>query len=364
MNWFLRRTLKFPDLQFELKPNDVSKARILVTGGLGYIGSHTMVALIQSGYDIVSLDNEINSSIHVLEGIERITGRKIENIHVNISNCEQTLLALKNQGPFDGIIHFAALKSVEESVFKPTLYFQNNIGGSLTTMEILDTLQIPHLIFSSSCTVYGTPDKLPVTENTPFGKAESPYGATKQVSEIMYDQYFNRAISKSGVSLRYFNPAGAHSSAMIGESPSIKATNLVPVITETVIGLRKEMVVYGNDFDTRDGSCVRDYIAIMDLARAHLLALDYLLENRNQQPYEVFNLGIGEGVTVLEVIKAFEEATGEKVEYKIGPRRAGDVPAIYADNSLITSRIGWTPQENIHSIMQSAWAWEKARRQV
>ncbi len=340
----------------------MSLARILVTGGLGYIGSHTIVDLIESGYDVLSLDNEINSSVNVLTGIEKITGRKIENIHVDLSHTVEAIAAVKKHGRFDAIIHFAALKSVEESVFKPTLYFQNNVGGTITTMKMMDELEIPHLIFSSSCTVYGTPEELPVTENTPFGKAESPYGATKQACEIIYDQYFKRSPGKAGAALRYFNPAGAHSSALIGESPATKATNLVPVITETAIGVREEMVVYGNDYDTRDGSCIRDYIGIMDLAHAHTLALDHLIANKNVEPYEVYNLGIGEGVTVLEAIHAFEEAIGEKINYRIGPRRAGDVAAIYADHSLISSRLGWKPKEDIRSIMRSAWEWEKVRR--
>ena len=220
------------------------------------------------------------------------------------------------------------------------------------------------VIFSSSCTVYGSPEKLPVSENTPFGKAESPYGATKQAGEILYEQYFKRTNNKSGVSLRYFNPAGAHPTALMGESPLYESTNLVPVITETAIGIRKELRVNGSDYDTRDGSCVRDYIEIMDLARAHTLALEYLQQNKNHEPYEAFNLGLGEGVTVLEAIHAFEHSTGVKVNYQIGPRRPGDVPAIYADNDLVTKKLGWKPSKNIEDIMKSAWAWEKKRRNV
>lgn len=337
-------------------------ARVLVTGGLGYIGSHTIVDLLTHGFDVVSLDNQINSSTDVLKGIEQITGRLIQNIDVDLSDTDATINALKEYGKFDAIIHFAALKSVEESVFKPAFYFRNNVGSAITTMILMDQLDIRHLIFSSSCTVYGSPERLPVTEATPFAKAESPYGATKQVCEIMYEQYFRRTVKKTGISLRYFNPAGAHSSAIIGESPLNKATNLVPVITETAIGLRNEMTVYGDDYDTRDGSCVRDYIAIMDLATAHTKSLVYLLNSEQDEPYEAYNLGIGEGVSVLEAIRAFENATGERVNYNIGPRRAGDVPAIYADNSLINKRLNWHPQEDIQSIMSSAWAWEKARR--
>ena len=341
----------------------MSKGKILVTGGCGYIGSHTIVDLLLSGHDVVSLDNGVNSSFDVLDGIEKITGRRVINLNVDLSQSEDTLEAVKAHGPFNGIIHFAALKSVEESVYQPLRYFRNNIGSTLTTMELMDALDISHLIFSSSCTVYGTPARLPVTEETPMGRAESPYGATKQTGEILYDSYFNKKQNKTGISLRYFNPAGAHPSALIGESSTNKATTLVPVVTETAIGLREEVVVFGNDYPSRDGSCVRDYVHVMDLARAHTLAMDYLLAQRQEQPYEVYNLGMGEGVTVLEAIHAFEEATDVRVNYRIGPRRPGDVPMIYADNTRITSRLGWTPEHDIRYIMRTAWEWEKARRQ-
>jgi UDP-glucose 4-epimerase len=342
--------------------NQLNPPKILVTGGCGYIGSHTIVDLIGSGYDVVSLDNGVNSSFDVLKGIEAITGRQVENIDIDLSESTEAIAAIKAYGKFDGIIHFAALKSVEESVFQPLRYIQNNVGSTLTTLLLLQELDIPHLIFSSSCTVYGSPEKLPVTEDTPFGRAENPYGATKQTGEILYDQYFKRSAGKSGISLRYFNPAGAHSSALIGESPVQKAANLVPVITETAYGLRDELTVYGDDYPSRDGSCIRDYIHVMDLAHAHTLSIDYLLQRKNQHPYEVFNLGMGEGVTVLEAIYAFEAATGEKVRYKIGPRRAGDVAAIYADHTRITEQLGWQPTLSMGDIMRSAWAWEKVRR--
>jgi len=340
----------------------LSAAKILVTGGCGYIGSHTIVDLITSGYEVVSVDNGVNSSFDVLDGIEAITGKRIININVDLSETEEALEAIKPYGPFHGIIHFAALKSVEESVHKPLRYFRNNIGSTLTTLALMENMDIPHLIFSSSCTVYGTPAKLPVTEDTPFGRAENPYGATKQTGEILYDQFFKNKAGKSGISLRYFNPAGAHPSALIGESPTQNATNLVPVITETAIGLREQLTVFGDDYPSRDGSCVRDYVHVTDLARAHTLAIEHLLQHKNDNKYEVYNLGIGEGVTVLEAIYAFQQATGVSVNYKIGPRRSGDVAAIYADNARITDHLGWKPSQDIQSIMQSAWAWEKARR--
>ncbi len=340
----------------------MKKPRILVTGGCGFIGSHTIVDLIQSGYDVVSLDNGLNASLEVVDSIEAITGQKVENIDVDLSDSKQALEALKSFGQFDGIIHFAALKSVEESVFQPLKYYRNNVGGTISTMMIMQEMNIPHLIFSSSCTVYGKPDQLPVTEETPIRPAENPYGATKQTGEILYEQFFNSQPNRSGISLRYFNPAGAHPSALIGEASRNKASNLIPVITETAFGLRDEFSVFGNDFPTRDGSCIRDYIHVTDLAKAHTLAIEYLIKNKNQMAYDVFNLGIGEGVTVLEAIAAFEEATGVKVNFKIASRRAGDVGAIYADNKKITNQLGWHPTEDIQSIMRSAWAWEKVRR--
>ena len=340
----------------------VSKGiKVLVTGGCGYIGSHTIVDLIQSGYDVVSLDNGLNASFDVLDGIEAITGVRVPNINTDLSE-DEAVEAIRPYGPFGGIIHFAALKSVEESVYHPLRYFRNNVGGTLTTLAMMEAYNIPHLIFSFSCTVYGSPSKLPVTEDTPMGRAESPYGATKQTGEILYDQYFRKQREKTGISLRYFNPAGAHPSALIGESSTNKATNLVPVITETAMGLRDEVVVFGDDYPSRDGSCVRDYVHVMDLARAHTQALPPLLAHRQEQSYEVYNLGMGEGVTVLEAIHAFESSTGERVNYRIGPRRPGDVPMIYADNTRITQRLGWKPEMDIREIMRTAWAWEKARR--
>jgi UDP-glucose 4-epimerase len=341
----------------------VTKPRVLVTGGCGFIGSHTIIDLIEHGYEVVSVDNGINSSFDVLTGVEAITGVSVPNIDVDLSQAELALREIGKYGPFQGIIHFAALKRVEESVIKPLWYYRNNVGSTITTLALMEELNIPHLIFSSSCTVYGAPASLPVTEDTPFTPAESPYGATKQAGEILYGQYFINTPRKSGISLRYFNPAGAHPSAIIGESSLQPSTNLVPVITETAIGVRNSMMVYGTDYNTRDGSCMRDYIHVMDLARAHTLAMDYILAAKNKSAYEIFNLGIGEGVTVLEAIHAFENTTGVKVNYQLGPRRSGDVPAIYADHSLITSRMGWKPEHDIADIMRTAWAWEQVRRQ-
>jgi UDP-glucose 4-epimerase len=342
----------------------LTKSRILVTGGCGYIGSHTIVDLVEHGYDVVSADNGINSSFEILKGVEAITGVSVPNIDIDLSNTELALREISQHGIFDGIIHFAALKRVEESVLQPLLYYRNNIGSTLTTLALMEELNIPHLIFSSSCTVYGAPATLPVTEDTPFTPAESPYGATKQTGEILYEQFFKNIKRRSGISLRYFNPAGAHPSAIIGEASSQPSTNLVPVITETAIGVRKQMMVYGTDYPTRDGSCMRDFIHVMDLARAHTMAMDYLLGGKNKSAYETYNLGIGQGVTVLEAINAFEKTTGEKVNYQLGPRRSGDVPAIYADHALITAHMGWKPEYDIEFIMRTAWDWEKVRRQA
>lgn len=336
--------------------------RILVTGGCGFIGSHTIVDLIDNGFEVVSIDNLVNSSERVLDGILAITGKRVKNYNVDLCNKKEALAVIKGEAPFDGIIHFAALKSVEESVHQPLRYLRNNIDSTLTVLEAMQEASIDKMIFSSSCTVYGIPDALPVTEITPIAEATNPYGATKQIGEIMSQQFAERTIQKQVISLRYFNPAGAHPSYLIGEAPSQVANNLVPVITETVYGLREKMTVFGNDYATRDGSCVRDFIHVMDLAGAHTLAIKHLLQSTSVKSYSVYNVGSGDGITVLEAIHAFEESTGLKVPYAIGPRRAGDVPAIYADFIKIKDDLGWTPKFSLLQIMQSAWEWEKLRR--
>jgi UDP-glucose 4-epimerase len=339
------------------------KPRILVTGGCGYIGSHTIVDLIEAGFEVVSVDNLINSTEDALEGIREITGVAVHNIRQDLSDAEASFRRIWEYGPFAGIIHFAALKRVEESVRMPLRYLDNNTSSTLTVLRLMEKFAIPHLIFSSSCTVYGSPETLPVTEQTPLRKAENPYGASKQVGETLCEQFFTHSPGYSAIALRYFNPAGAHVSGRIGEAAAQPATNLVPVITETAYGLRDSLTVYGTDYPTRDGSCVRDFIHVSDLARAHTLALDYLLRRDNDTPYEIYNLGIGEGVTVLEAIRAFERVTGRPVRHTLGPRRPGDVAAIYADNRLIRERLGWSPQYDIDTIMATAWAWEQARRE-
>jgi UDP-glucose 4-epimerase len=336
-------------------------SKVLVTGGCGYIGSHTIVDLIDNGFEVISVDNFSNSEETVLEGIEAITGKRIKNYAIDLSWQEATEQVFKEHPDIEGIIHFAAFKSVGDSVKYPIEYFRNNLNSLLNILAAMELFDVRHLIFSSSCSVYGNSDELPVTESTPFQKAESPYARTKQMGEQMIEDFAKVHPNHNSILLRYFNPAGAHSSALIGEAPSNKASNLVPVITETAIGKRESMTVFGDDYETRDGSCIRDYIHIMDLANAHTKALQYLIKQGNNSNLEVFNLGIGEGVTVLEAIHAFMKVTGQSLNYQIGERRPGDVVAIYANNELASQKLNWWPERDINDIMYSAWEWEKAR---
>ncbi len=336
-------------------------SKILVTGGCGYIGSHTIVDLIEAGYEVVSADNLMNSSDEVLLGIEKITGKNIQNFNVNLADVRQTAEFFEKNNDFSGIIHFAALKSVSDSVANPLLYYGNNINSLLNILEAMYKYNIRNLIFSSSCSVYGNSNVLPVTENTPFEKAECPYAYTKQIGEGIINDFMKIHHKHSATLLRYFNPAGAHESGLIGESTINIATNLVPVITETAIGKREKMTVYGTDYATRDGSCVRDYIHVVDLAKAHTLALQKLELENESNSNEVYNLGIGEGVTVLEAIKAFEKVSNVKLNYEVGPRRAGDVEAIYSNLEKAENVLGWKPQRGIEEIMATAWVWEQNR---
>jgi len=331
-----------------------------VTGGTGYIGSHTVVDLIENGFEVVSADNYHNSKPGVLDGIEDITGVRVVNYNVDLADSAATA-KLFSDHKFDGAIHFAAYKLVGESVEKPLEYFSNNLNSLLNVIEGLQSQGSSNLVFSSSCSVYGNADELPVTESTPRKEAESPYARTKQMGEdILYD-YCSAYPDFAAILLRYFNPAGAHPSGKIGEDAANPASSLVPVITEVGAGKRPKLTVFGDDYDTRDGSCVRDYIHVSDLAHAHTLALEQLIAAKGKDNPGLFNLGIGQGLTVLEVIKAFERVTGKELNYEIGPRRAGDVIAVYADRSKATQELGWEPQYDVNDIMRTAWEWEEKR---
>lgn len=332
--------------------------KILVTGGAGYIGSHTIVDLIENGFEVVCADNYHNSRPAALEGIERITGVRVKNHAIDLADREATLSMFRAE-QFGGVIHFAAYKQVGESVQIPLAYYRNNVNSLLNVMEGLKEQGSSNLVFSSSCSVYGNADELPVTEATPRKLAESPYALTKQVGEDIIVDFCKAVPEFRAVLLRYFNPAGAHASGHIGEDPSNPPASLVPVITLTAAGKRDKMTVFGTDYDTRDGSCVRDYIHVEDLAHAHTLALKRLMDGKGEANPELFNLGIGEGLTVLEAINAFERVSGEKLNYELGPRRPGDVVAVYADRTKATNKLGWKPSRNVDDIMASAWAWQQ-----
>lgn len=332
-------------------------SKILVTGGCGYIGSHTIVDLVENGFDVISVDNNSRSNARILEGVEKITGKKIKNYKVDLCNFDDTFAIFQENEDISGIIHFAAFKAVGESVELPLMYFENNLTSLINLLKCVQEFQIKYFVFSSSCTVYGNPDKIPVTELTPPKPAESPYGYTKQMGEQIINE-FAKVNDTKCVLLRYFNPVGAHPSGLIGELPIGKPANLVPAITQTAIGKLPQMIVYGNDYSTRDGSCIRDYIHVSDIAHAHTLSVDYLLSRKQQKKCEVFNLGTGNGVTVLEAITAFEKVSGVKLNYIIGPRRSGDVVAIYANNDYAKHELGWQPKYSLDDMMSTAWRWE------
>jgi len=335
------------------------KKKILVTGGTGYIGSHTTVELIEDGFDVVIIDNLYNSEAEVVDRICQITGIKPELAIFDICDKEKLDAFLQKQENIDGIIHFAAYKAVGESVNKPLEYYRNNLLSLINLLEAMKTFSIPHLVFSSSCTVYGQPEKLPVAEDAPIQPAMSPYGNTKQIGEeIIRDTVVANEKIKA-ISLRYFNPVGAHPSGLIGELPRGVPENLVPFITQTAYGLRKELKVFGNDYNTPDGSCIRDYLHVVDLAKAHVTAVKRLIGKKNLTNYEVFNLGTGKGVSVLEAIKSFERVTGIRLNYQITGRRAGDIEKIWADPSLANSELGWKTLSTLDESMKTAWEWEK-----
>jgi len=334
-------------------------AKILITGGTGYIGSHTVVEFLNAGYEITIIDSLANSSVEVLDRIKVITGCKPDFYKVDLANQSQTERFFVSHNDFDLVVHFAAFKSVKESVLNPLKYYQNNIFATVNLLRAMAQYKIKNLIFSSSCTVYGQPDKLPVKETSPIKKAESPYGHTKQISEEIIENTLKAYDFMQAISLRYFNPIGAHPSALIGEQPTGTPENLIPYLTQTVAGLREVLYVFGNDYNTPDGTPIRDYIYIMDLANAHLAAAERLLKAQNTKRYEVFNIGVGRGYSVLEIIKLFEKATGEKVPYKITGRRPGDIEKIWADTSLAEKQLGWKAKYSIEYALKTAWEWQK-----
>lgn len=341
-------------------------SRILVTGGTGYIGSHTAVELMQQGYDVTIVDNLSNSSIDVLDGIAEIVGRKPDFANVDCGNFMDLDQVFKQYPDIDGVIHFAASKAVGESVEKPLLYYRNNLGSLVTLLEVMRLHGVKKLVFSSSCTVYGQPDAahLPVDEMAPIQKALSPYGNTKQINEEIICDEAHADKTLNATILRYFNPIGAHPSALIGELPNGVPQNLLPFITQTAAGLRPELKVFGNDYNTPDGSCIRDYIYVVDLAKAHVKAIDRMLNAKDRQQVEVFNLGTGTGLSVLTLINEFEAATGVKIPYTIVGRREGDIEQVWAAPEKANKILGWKADTPIRDVLASAWKWEKHIRNI
>lgn len=334
--------------------------KILVTGGTGYIGSHTTVQLMEAGYDVVIIDNLSNSNINVLDGIEAITGKRPAFFEGDCTDMK-TLRRMFEQNPgIKGIINFAASKAVGESVHKPILYYRNNLGTLLNLLECMPEFGVKGIVFSSSCTVYGEPDNNPIDETAPIKPATSPYGNTKQISEEIIRDVITSGAPIKSILLRYFNPIGAHPSAKIGELPLGVPQNLVPYITQTAAGIRKELTVFGDDYNTPDGSCIRDFIDVNDLAKAHVIAMKRMLDSDDHDKLEVFNLGTGCGLSVLQLINAFESATGVKVPYKIGPRREGDIEKIWADPKKANEVLGWTAETPITNTMANAWRWQES----
>ena len=334
----------------------MEKKKILVTGGLGFIGSHTVVALQNEGFDVVIIDDLSNSKIEVLDGITSITGIQPEFEQFDLKDKGKVFNFFKKHS-IDGVIHFAASKAVGESVEKPLLYYENNISTLIYLLEAMVENNVKNIIFSSSCTVYGQADELPITENAPIKPAESPYGNTKQIGEeILHDTA--RVADINVIALRYFNPIGAHPTAKIGELPLGVPQNLIPFVTQTAAGIREELSVFGDDYPTPDGTAIRDYIHVMDLAEAHVAALNRLLEGKNKSRFETFNVGTGTGSSVLEVIKAFEKVSGKPLKYKIVGRREGDITSAYADTTLANEELGWKSKRTLEDALDSAWKWQ------
>ena len=332
---------------------------ILVTGGTGYIGSHTVVELQQNGFEVVIIDSLINSSQKIIELIARISGKKPLFEKIDMTDKDSLVDFFQRHRNLEGVIHFAAFKAVGESVEKPLKYYHNNLVSLINLLECMSGMEAnARLVFSSSCTVYGEPDQLPLTEHAPVKKAMSPYGNTKRISEEMIEDVTSKTAMQA-ISLRYFNPIGAHESALLGELPLGVPNNLVPFITQTAIGLRDQLKVFGNDYNTPDGTCIRDYIHVSDLARAHVFALKRMLDHQNDEPYEVFNLGTGKGYSVLEAIKSFEKTSGVALKWAFDKRRPGDIEQIWADTTLANIKLGWKAEKGLDEMMDSAWRWEQ-----
>ena len=334
------------------------KKKILVTGGAGYIGSHTAVELQNAGYEVVIVDNLSNSNADMIDGIEKITGIRPAFEKADCTDLEAMKKIFESYPGIKGIIHFAASKAVGESVHKPLLYYRNNIDSLLNLLDLMPTYKVEGIVFSSSCTVYGQPEVLPVDESAPIQVALSPYGNTKQINEEIIRDTIYSGVDYKSIILRYFNPIGAHPSAEIGELPNGVPQNLIPFLTQTAAGIRPELSVYGDDYNTPDGSCIRDYINVVDLARAHVIAIERMLNNKSGAQLEYFNLGTGRGLSVLELINAFEKATNVKVPYKIVGRREGDIEQIWADPRYANEVLGWVAKETIEDTLQSAWNWQ------
>jgi len=329
---------------------------ILITGGLGYIGSHTVVELIAQGKKVLIVDDLSNANLQVLEGLEKITGQSISFVQLDVKEASPLNELIKTHPQLEGVIHFAAAKAVGESALNPLKYYQNNVGGLLNLLQSLPT-NIP-FIFSSSCTVYGDADALPIVENSPIKRPKSPYGNTKKIGEEILEEHSRAHANFKAISLRYFNPIGAHASGYIGENPKGQPENLVPYITQSAVGKIPPLTVFGDDYPTADGTCVRDYIHVVDLARAHVAAFNRLEENKSKTAYEVFNVGTGQGHSVLEVITSFERVSGKTLNYAIGPRREGDIVAAYANVDKALQQLNWSPKYSLDEAVHSAWQWE------
>ncbi|MBO5296977.1 MAG: UDP-glucose 4-epimerase GalE [Candidatus Homeothermus sp.] len=340
-----------------------SNKTVLISGGAGYIGSHTAVELINAGYDVVIIDNLSNSEKDAVEGVKKITGKDVAFEIVDTCDKE-ALRKVFEKYPFDTVIHFAAYKAVGESMAQPLMYYQNNLVSFMNIVEMMKEFGRPNILFSSSATVYGEAEHLPVTEKTPRQPATSPYGNTKQIAEDILRDCCRAYEGVNGIALRYFNPVGAHPSALIGELPRGVPNNLVPFITQTAAGIRKELSVFGNDYDTPDGTCLRDYIDVVDLAKAHVAAVDRMTSGKMDERYEIFNIGTGKPVSVLELVTSFEKVNGLTLPYKIVGRRPGDVPAVWADTSLANNMLGWKAERSLDETLRAAWAWEKHVRNI